>query len=62
MFADGLSAESAAALSALSRELWSDVFQQMVLAATHLTEQDQGIDGANERVRLGMYFYRCPDK
>ena len=62
VFADGLSAESAAALSALSRELWSDVFQQMVLAATHLTEQDQGIDGANERVRLGMYFYRCPDK
>lgn len=58
VFADGLSAESAAALSALARKLWAGVFQEMARAATHLTQQDQGLDGAEERIRLGMYFYR----
>ncbi|OGT04634.1 MAG: hypothetical protein A2Z65_02570 [Gallionellales bacterium RIFCSPLOWO2_02_58_13] len=58
VFADGLSAESAAALGALARKLWADVFQEMARAATHLTQQDHGLSGAKERVRLGMYFYR----
>ena len=62
VFADNLTAESAATLSALSSKLWAGVFQEMVRAATHLTEQDKDIEGAKERVRLGMYFYRNKDE
>lgn len=61
VFADGLSADSAMALSILARKLWAGVFQEMVNAATDLSRQDQGLDGAVERVRLGMYFHRSPD-
>lgn len=62
IYADGLTAESADALDTLSRGLWAGVFQQMVRTATLLSQQDQGVDGADERVRLGMYFYREPGK
>ncbi|MDD5174962.1 MAG: DUF6502 family protein [Sterolibacterium sp.] len=62
VYANGLRAESADALNALSRGLWAGVFQQMVRTATLLSQQDQGIEGADERVRLGMYFYRESDK
>jgi len=58
VYANGLSSESADALDALSRGLWAGVLQQMVRTATLLSKQDQGIAGADERVRLGMYFYR----
>ena len=58
VYANHLSAESAEALSALSRGLWAGVFQQMVRTATLLSKQDEGVAGAEERVRLGMYFYR----
>jgi hypothetical protein len=57
VFADNLSIESAKALSALSNKLWAEVFQEMVRAATELSQQDKNIKDANERVRLGMYFY-----
>ena len=57
VFADGLSAESALVLGELARKLWAEVFQEMVHTATHLTQQDQGLADAKERVRLGMYFY-----
>lgn len=58
VYANGLSTESADALNALSRGLWAGVLQQMVRTATLLSKQDQGVEGADERVRLGMYFYR----
>jgi len=58
VYANGLSTESADALNTLSRGLWAGVFQQMVRTATLLSKQDEGVDGAAERVRLGMYFYR----
>lgn len=59
VFADGLSAESALMLGELARKLWAGVFQEMVNAATRLTQQDQGLPGAEERVRLGMYFHNA---
>jgi hypothetical protein len=62
IFADGLNPQSAAALSELSRKLWTDVFQHVVREATQLSEQDKGMDDAKERVRLGMYFYREQEK
>jgi hypothetical protein len=58
VFADGLCASSALALGELARKLWAGVFHEMARAATHLTQQDQNLAGAEERVRLGMYFYR----
>jgi len=58
VYANGLTTESADALNTLSRGLWAGVFQQMVRTATLLSKQDEGVDGADERVRLGMYFYR----
>ncbi|MCX7170379.1 MAG: DUF6502 family protein [Proteobacteria bacterium] len=58
VYANGLSTDSADALDALSRGLWAGVLQQMVRTATLLSKQDQGVAGADERVRLGMYFYR----
>ena len=59
IFADGLSNESAEALGSLARKLWAGVFRETVDAATQFTKQDQGQAGADERVRIGMYFYRA---
>jgi hypothetical protein len=61
VFADHLSAESAAALSALARKIWSSAFHDIVREATMLSEKDEGQEGADQRIRIGMYFYRGPD-
>lgn len=61
IFADQLSAESVVALNALARQLWNQAFHEFVREATRLSEQDHGRADANQRVRLGMYFYRGPD-
>lgn len=60
IYADGLTKESAAKLAALSRSLWQRTFHDTVRTATALTLQDQGRADADQRVRLGSYFYQGP--
>lgn len=61
IFADHLRPESVARLNALAREIWLCAFHQIVRDATALCEQDQRNEGADQRVRFGMYFYHGPD-
>lgn len=60
VFADGLRPESVDALNGLSRELWARAHREVVRAATELNRRDQGHPEADQRVRLGMYYYRGP--
>ncbi len=61
IFADHLRPESVARLNALAREIWLRAFHEVVRDATALCAQDLGKDGADQRVRFGMYFYHGPD-
>ena len=61
IFADELSAESVTALNTLALQLWNQAFHEFVREATRLSDLDRGRADANQRVRLGMYFYRGPD-
>lgn len=61
IFADQLSPESVAALSALARQIWLKAFHEFVPEATALSDRDQGQAGADRRLRVGMYFYHGPD-
>ncbi len=61
VFADHLRPESVARLNSRSRAIWLRAFHQVVRDATALCEQDQGHDGADQRIRFGMYFYHGPD-
>lgn len=61
IFADQLSPESVAALSALARQIWIKAFHEFVPEATALSDRDQGQADADQRVRVGMYFYHGPD-
>jgi hypothetical protein len=60
VFADGLRPESVAAMSALARQLWLNASHDIVRDATSLTVKDRGQPGADQRVRIGMYFYHGP--
>lgn len=62
IFADQLSPESIATLSALARQIWSKAFHEIVHDATALSDQDRGQSGADQRFRVGMYFYHGPDQ
>ena len=62
VFADGLRPESVDAMSALARQIWSSAFHDIVRDATKLNARDRGRSGADQRVRIGMYFYHGPDK
>lgn len=57
VFADGLSAESAAALGALARKLWAQSRSEMIAEATRRVAADRGRADASCRVRLGSYFW-----
>ena len=57
VFADGLSAESAAALGELARKLWAQSRSAMIAEATRRVAADQGRTDASWRVRLGSYFW-----
>lgn len=57
VFADGLSAESAAALGELARRLWAQSRSEMIAEATRRVAADRGREGATCRVRLGSYFW-----
>lgn len=61
VFADNLRPESAAALSIVARQIWSKALHDIVYEATVLSDQDRGRDGANQRIRVGMYFYHGPN-
>jgi hypothetical protein len=61
VYADGLRPESAAVLGTLARQLWSNVFDDLVRDATVLSDQDRGQPGADQRIRVGMYFYHGPN-
>lgn len=61
IFADHLRPESVARLNSLAREIWLRAFHEVVRDATTLCAQDRGNDGADRRVRFGMYFYHGPD-
>ncbi len=62
IYADQLSPESVAALSALARQIWAKAFHEFVSGATALSDRDRGQPGADQRVRVGMYFYHGPDQ
>ena len=61
VFADDLRPESVAAMNALARQIWQRAFHEIVRDATELCEQDRGQGGADQRVRIGMYFYHGPN-
>lgn len=60
VFADGLSAESAAVLAACAREAWKDAFDRFVATARPRLDLDNAADlpaAARHRVRFGAYFH-----
>lgn len=61
VYADSLRPESAVAMNALARRIWSKAFHEIVRDATALSDQDRGQIGADQRVRVGMYFYHGPN-
>jgi len=61
IYAYGLSPESIAAMTTLARQIWIKVFHEIVREATALTDQDRDKPGADQRMRVGMYFYHGPD-
>lgn len=61
VYADGMRPESVAAMAKLARQVWSEAFHEIVREATVLTDQDRDKPGADQRMRVGMYFYHGPD-
>lgn len=61
VFADCLRPESVEAMNALARRIWLSAFHEIVHDATDLCEQDRGQSGADQRIRIGMYFYHGPN-
>ena len=57
VFADGLRAESIAAMGTLARQIWSNAFHDIVRKATAAVDKDRDQPGADQRIRVGMYFY-----
>ena len=60
VFADNLRPESVAAMNTLARKIWLKAFHELVRDATLLSDQDSSQSGADQRVRIGMYFYHGP--
>ena len=61
IFADKLRPQSVEQMNALARKVWQGAFHEIVRKATALSDKDAGQDGAEHRVRVGMYFYHAPD-
>lgn len=61
VFADNLRPESVATMNALARQIWLRAFHEVVRDATALSDQDRSQSGADQRVRIGMYFYHGPN-
>lgn len=60
VYANELRPESAATLSALSRQIWAKAFREVAAEATRLCRRDRGKPDANQRMRFGMYYYKGP--
>ena len=61
IYADNLRPQSVERMHALARKVWQAAFHEIVGKATTLRENDAGQEGADQRIRVGMYFYRAPD-
>jgi hypothetical protein len=61
IFADSLRPQSVEQMSTLARKIWQGAFHEIVRQATALSDKDAGQDGAEHRIRIGMYFYHAPD-
>ena len=61
VFADNLCPESVAALNHLARQIWAKACHDIVHDATRLFDQDRGLPNADQRIRVGMYFYHGPN-
>ena len=61
VFADSLRPESVAAMNNLTRKIWLSAFHEIVHQATTLSDEDLGQQGADQRIRVGIYFYHGPN-
>jgi uncharacterized protein DUF6502 len=57
IFADCLRTKSVEEMNALARKVWQGAFREIVRKATALSDRDAGQEGADQRIRVGMYFY-----
>ncbi len=58
LFYDRLTPESQAKLRAASREQGMALLRSLNQLAHHLAQQDEGKEGANRRITLGLYYYQ----
>lgn len=61
IFAESLRPQSAEQMNALARKVWQGAFNEIVRKATALSDKDAGQEGADQRIRVGMYFYHGPN-
>ncbi len=57
IYADSLRPASVTALKTLARQIWANAFHDIVRDATALSDLDRGQAEADQRIRIGMYFY-----
>ncbi len=57
VYGQALSEATISTLQTKARSLWKEMFEQFVQTATILEEQDHKIPNANQRFRMGIYFY-----
>ena len=62
IYANNLRPQSVEQMSVLARKVWQGAFHEIVRKATALSDKDAGEDGAEHRIRVGMYFYHAPDQ
>lgn len=61
IYADNLQPQSVEQMSVLARKVWQAAFSEIVRKATALSDKDAGQEGADQRIRVGMYFYHGPN-
>jgi hypothetical protein len=61
IYANSLRAKSVEQMNALARKVWQGAFHEIVRQATALGDKDAGQEGADQRIRVGMYFYHGPN-
>lgn len=60
IYADTLRPQSVALMNELARKVWKGVFSEIVREATALSDRDASREDADQRIRIGMYFYSGP--
>jgi hypothetical protein len=61
IYANSLRPKSVEQMNALARKVWQGAFHEIVRKATALGDKDAGQEGADQRIRVGMYFYHGPN-